>query len=110
MTEDKNQVAQVDADHAKEEDQAKQEERLLKEKLRTWILNANKKLTPSELDFKTALIENRLISSLQVMDMILFLEQLKDGAINVENLKPGAFANIDTIYERFLRDTKDQNE
>ena len=44
--------------------------------LRHWVLAKNGKIRPEELDDHTPILEQRIITSLQVMDLILFLEQL----------------------------------
>lgn len=81
----------------------------LKDALRAWIVRKNGKIQSNELKNDTAIIEQRIISSLQIMDLILFLEELGQMSVDVEKLKPGVFGSIDRIYENFLqsRDTND---
>lgn len=74
----------------------------LKDSVRQWVLKNNKKISPDELDNTTPLLEKRIISSLQIMDLILFLESLQKGSISVENLNAESFASIDAIYTHFL--------
>ena len=56
----------------------------------------------ADLADDTPIIDQRIISSLQLMDLILMLERLSDSPIDVEMLKPGAFRDINTIYRNFL--------
>lgn len=79
-------------------------EKELKESLRNWILTKNQKIAAAQLADDTAILESRIISSLQIMDLILELEKLSGRAIEVEQLKPGVFASINSIYENFLKD------
>lgn len=74
----------------------------IRRNLRDWILKVNAKIGIEELDDGTPIIERRIISSLQVMDLILFLEKLSERPIEVDKLKPGVFKNIDAIYENFF--------
>ena len=37
------------------------------------------------------------------MDLIFFLEQLSGRDIEVDDLKPGVFRDVDTIYRNFFR-------
>jgi acyl carrier protein len=69
--------------------------------LRHWVLAKNGKIRPEELDDHTPILEQRIITSLQVMDLILFLEQLTGKPIEVEMLQPGAFRSIETLYQHF---------
>lgn len=69
--------------------------------LREWIVAKNGKIKEADLQDDTAIIETRIITSLQLMDLILYLEKLTGSPVDVEQLKPGVFRNIDTIYNNF---------
>ena len=69
--------------------------------LRDWIIAKNGKISQSELEDDTPIIETRIISSLQLMDLILYLEKITGNPVDVEQLKPGVFRSIDTIYNNF---------
>ena len=73
--------------------------------LRTWILEHGK-IAPGELQDDTPIIERRIVSSVQVMDLILFLEELRGATIDVEGLKPGVFRSIDVIVANFCTGAK----
>ncbi len=74
--------------------------------LRTWVLQ-NGKVAPAELGDDTPIIERRIVTSLQVMDLILYLEELRGSPIDVEGLKPGAFRSIDVIVANFFTGARD---
>jgi acyl carrier protein len=74
----------------------------IRESLRAWIVKTNGKIRAADLADDTPIIDQRIISSLQLMDLILMLERLSDSQIDVEMLKPGAFRDINTIYRNFL--------
>ena len=74
----------------------------IRQSLRDWIIKKNGKIKPEELNDQTPVTEQRIISSLQVMDLILFLEQLSGNPIEVDDLKPGVFRDIDSIYRNFF--------
>ena len=57
--------------------------------LRDWVVKKNGKISPEELNDQTPIIERRIITSLQTLDLILFLEDFTGDAIDVEKLKPG---------------------
>ncbi len=72
-----------------------------KQTLREWVAKTSGKVSAEELDDDTPIIEQRIITSLQTMDLILYLEELTGNAIDVEKLKVGVFRTINAIYENF---------
>ena len=70
--------------------------------LRTWILEKNGELAESELADDTPLVERRILTSLDVMDLILFLERLRGRPVDVQSLGAGSFRDVDTIVSGFL--------
>ena len=78
-----------------------------KQALRDWVVKTSGKIRAEDLDDDTPIIERRIITSLQTMDLILFLEELTGSAIDVEKLKVGVFRNIDAIYENFVQSGSD---
>jgi acyl carrier protein len=75
----------------------------IRQALRDWIVTANSKIQPEELNDETPIIEQRIISSLQVMDLIFFIEKLSNRSIEVESLKVGVFRNVNAIYDNFFQ-------
>jgi len=75
--------------------------------LREWIVQTNGKIRPEELNDETPLLERRILSSLQVMDLILFIEKLSNKFIDVEQLKAGVFRDIHAIYRNFFESSGD---
>jgi acyl carrier protein len=70
--------------------------------LRAWIVEKNGRIRPEELADDTPLVAQRLITSVQIMDLILFLERLSDQPIRPETLKPGVFQDINTLVASFF--------
>ena len=70
--------------------------------LREWVVQASGEVAAEDVDDETPIIERRILRSAQVMDLILYLEELRGGAIDVEQLAAGVFRSIDAIYERFF--------
>ena len=71
--------------------------------IREWVVKTNGKVRPEEIDDETPIIERRIISSLQIMDLILFLERLSERPIDVDQLKVGVFRNVNAIYRSFFQ-------
>lgn len=76
----------------------------IKAELRAWVTAKAKKAPEGGLTDETPLIETRVISSMQVMELILFVEKLKGSRVNVKNLRPGTFRNVNSIYDSFFRE------
>lgn len=75
----------------------------VKQALKEWIVKVNRKVAIGDLKDDTPLIEQRIISSLQVMDLILHLERLRGRPVEIENLKPGVFRTLDDIHRNFFQ-------
>ncbi len=72
--------------------------------LRDWVLRRNPGLDAAALSDRTPLIEARYLTSLQVADLLLFLERLRGEPVDVGSLRPGVFRDIDSICAAFLPD------
>ena len=80
----------------------------IRQALRDWVVKTSGKIQPDELNDETPIIEQRIISSLQVMDLILFIERLSGRSIEVDDLKVGVFRNINALYENFFQNAQEQ--
>jgi len=74
----------------------------IRQTLREWVSQKNSTMAPTDLSDTTPLIEQRLISSLHILELILLLEQLRQRPIDVAQLKPGVFRDVNTIYQQFF--------
>ena len=70
--------------------------------LRDWVVRTNGQVSPADIRDDTAILERRIVKSLDLMDLILFLEELRGLPIDVEALKPGVFRSIDAIWTNFF--------
>ena len=77
-------------------------EQQIKSLLREWVIKKNSKVTREEIQDDTPILEKRIISSVQIMDLILYLEYLRGQPIDVQNIQPGVFSNISTIFQAFF--------
>lgn len=77
----------------------------LKLSILEWVKSAAKErdeIKANNITMDTPILEARLITSLQVMDLIMYLEHLLGSPIDVNKIKPGAFASVDAICDSFL--------
>jgi hypothetical protein len=73
-----------------------------REALREWVLQRNAAIAETDLRDDTPLVADRLVTSLQVIDLLLFIESLRQQPVEVHSLNPGAFQDIDTICRTFF--------
>jgi acyl carrier protein len=59
----------------------------------------------AELRDDTPLVSGGLIDSLRLTELILFLEELREAPLDVEQLQPGSFRDLATIRRVFLGET-----
>jgi hypothetical protein len=74
----------------------------VRDALRAWIRARNPDVPAGEPADATRLIERRYLTSLQVADLLLFIEELRQAPVDPTSLKPGVFASIDDIYAAFF--------
>ena len=75
----------------------------VKSKLRTWIINQSKQqVEDHELTDDTPIIESGMLSSLDVVEFILYIESLLGDEIDLEDLEPEVFISTNTMYATFF--------
>jgi len=72
-----------------------------RERLREWVIRGGR-IRREELRDDTPLLESRVITSLQLLDLILLIEELAGRPVDIARLKPGLFRDLDTICRNFL--------
>lgn len=77
------------------------EHELRRRRLREWVIRGGR-IRGEDLRDDTPLLERRVITSPQVMDLILLIEELTGRPVDIERLKPGLFRDIDAICRNFL--------
>jgi hypothetical protein len=78
-------------------------EQEIREALRSWVLSKASNLDSSTLTDKTPLFEERHLRSLHLPELLLLLERLRGEPLDVDELGPGDFRDIDTLVRRFGR-------
>jgi hypothetical protein len=73
-----------------------------KDRLRAWILEHGKRIDAAELRDDTPLLERRILTSLQLADLLLFLEELRGAPVELEGLTGAAFRDLASLVTTFL--------
>jgi acyl carrier protein len=68
--------------------------------VRSWILERNPDLT--DLDPDTDIIETRIINSLQFVELILYVEELRGVMLQSDEVDFDAFRTLKSIEKNFL--------
>ncbi len=78
-------------------------EQEIREKLRGWIRD----LCGRDIADDTPIFESGLLSSLDVVELILFIESINGDEIDLEIMDPDVFTSIDTILAGFFERRSD---
>jgi acyl carrier protein len=70
--------------------------------LRGWILEHSRNGHAGALDDDTPILERGFLSSLDVVELILFIESLRGSEVDEDSIQPEALINIDTLYQSFF--------
>jgi acyl carrier protein len=73
-----------------------------KQRLRAWILEHGQRISDAELTDETPLLERRILSSLQIADLLLFLEELRGTPVELEGLSGASFRDLGAMSRAFL--------
>ena len=71
------------------------------DRMRAFLVKKNPKVAPEAIGETTDLIASRILSSLQLIELILFIERETGRAILVEDLDPKRIRTLDAIWRSF---------
>jgi acyl carrier protein len=75
---------------------------LILQSLRDWLRSASPKNATIEINADTDIIASRILESLQLVELVLFLEKKTQRAILVEDLNPAKLRTLNNIYDNFF--------
>jgi acyl carrier protein len=75
----------------------------IKDRLRTWIAERSGKISAAEIHDDTPIIEQRIVSSLHALELLCYIEQIRNRPLDRAELKPAMLRSIDAIYSVFFR-------
>jgi acyl carrier protein len=70
--------------------------------LRDWLVKTNPAAADRRIDPDTDIIETRILESLQVVELILFLERQTGRAILAEDLNAATLRTLNSIYSNYF--------
>ena len=82
------------------------DEKRIRQELREWILDRSGSPAERLSRDDMPILEEGLLSSLDVVEFILFIESLREAEVDVEAIEPDVFTSIDTLVEAFFPDIR----
>lgn len=73
----------------------------IKRALRDWIVDRAKD-KPAEMHDETPVLETGILSSLDVVELILFVEHLLGAEVDVDDLQAESIRDVNAIYATFF--------
>ena len=72
--------------------------------LSDWILDRAGVTDRDGFTTTTKIIDDGLLTSLDVVELILYIEDLRGDEVDVDALEPESFTNVDTLLSTFFAD------
>ena len=77
----------------------------IRSQLRDWIAEHSKsKVTADAVTDQTPLLDTGLLSSLDIVEFVLFIEELRGDEVDTDDIEPEVFTTIDTLITGFFAD------
>ncbi len=73
----------------------------IRDQLRSWIIERSKSGIET-LDDQTPILDSGILSSLDVVELVLFIESLRGEEVDVDDIEPESLTTVDTLYETFF--------
>jgi acyl carrier protein len=74
----------------------------IREALREWVRERAADRLEGDLRDDTPLLDSGILKSLDVVELVVYLEHLREEEIDVDMLEPGLLKSIDTLYQSFF--------
>jgi acyl carrier protein len=74
----------------------------IRRQLRDWILKRSKNPPKGAFTDTTAILDDGILSSLDVVEFVLYIESLRGDEVDTDAIEPEAFTSIDTLYTTFF--------
>ncbi len=80
------------------------DEKRIRQGLRDWILERSGADAERLRRDDMRILDEGLLTSLDIVEFILFIESLRDAEVDVEAIEPDVFTSIDSLVEAFFPD------
>lgn len=80
------------------------DESTFKEAVRHWIVERAGLASAETLGNETEIISDGILTSLDVVELILLIEELRGEEVEVESLEPESFRDLNTVVATFYNE------
>ncbi len=74
----------------------------IRARLKAWIIEHTKSAATADFSDDTPILERGLLSSLDIVEFVLYIEHLRDEELDTEDIDPEVFTSINTLYAAFF--------
>jgi acyl carrier protein len=79
------------------------DETTIKQQLKEWIANRSKiRIADGQLTDDTRILEAGYLSSLDIVEFVLYIESLRGEEVDLDDLEPEVFESTNTMYQTFF--------
>ncbi len=75
---------------------------LIRNKLKAWIREHSKAPAKGDVTDDTRVLELGILSSLDVVELVLFIESLRGEEVDTDAIEPEVFTSVDTLWAGFF--------
>lgn len=73
----------------------------IRERLRAWIQQRSK-APATPLSDETPILDSGILSSLDVVELVVFIESLRGEEVDVDDIEPESLSTVNSLYETFF--------
>jgi len=74
----------------------------IRPQLKTWLLEHASAAPPEEFTDQLPILEVGLLNSLDIVEFVFFIEELRGEEVDTDAIEPEVFTSIDTLWEAFF--------
>ncbi len=78
------------------------DESQIRKSLRRWIVEHSKAQLRGDLTDDTPILEQGILSSLDIVEFVLYIESLRGEEVDTDAIEPEAFTSVDTLWKGFF--------
>lgn len=74
----------------------------VRQQLRRWITKHAKTPPGSDFSDETRILEQGILSSLDIVEFVLYIESLRGDEVDTDAIEPDAFTSVNAVYKAFF--------
>jgi len=82
------------------------DENAIRSSLKRWILDHTKAQLKGDLLDDTPILEQGILSSLDIVEFVLYIESLRGEEVDTDSIEPEVFTSVDTLWDGFFAPLK----